>query len=67
MIIIENECVGCSPEMGCIGNACPYKNVPRLYCDNCGTENVLYWWNGQQFCIDCIEERLERVDIDDYE
>ena len=67
MIRIEDECVDCPSDIGCIGNACPYKNVPRLYCDECGEENTLYWWDGQQLCLDCIEALLERVDIDDYE
>ncbi len=66
MVRIEDECVDCPPEMGCIGNACPYKNVPRLYCDKCGDEfDVLYWWNHEQLCLDCIETQLERVKIDD--
>lgn len=66
MIRIENECVGCPPEIGCIGENCPYLNVPRCYCDECNYEaDTLYWWDGQQLCIDCIEARLERVEYYD--
>ena len=66
MIRFENECVGCPPDMGCIGSSCPYLNVPRLYCDECDNEeHVLYWWDDQQLCLDCIEARLERVEIDE--
>lgn len=67
MIKIEDECVGCPPEIGCLGSSCPYKNVHRFYCDKCGEEDVLYWWDGQQLCLDCIETLLERVEIYDYE
>ena len=38
MLRIEDECVGCPPEMGCIGSACENKNVPHLYCDECGDD-----------------------------
>lgn len=38
MIRIENECVGCPPEMGCLGSCCPNRNVKRIYCDICGEE-----------------------------
>lgn len=65
MIQLENECVGCPSDMGCIGNSCPYVNVLRFYCDECGDEATLYWWDDEQLCIDCIEQRLERVEYDD--
>lgn len=65
MVKYENECVGCPPDIGCIGEYCPYLNVPRLYCDECENEDILYWWYSQQLCLDCIEARLERVEIDD--
>lgn len=63
MIKYENECIGCDPDLGCIGNSCPYLNVPRLYCDSCGCEEDLYWWEDAQLCIDCIIEQLEKVEI----
>lgn len=65
MINIENECVGCPPDMGCLGKSCPYLDVPRFYCDECGDEAELYWYEGEQLCIDCIEKRLEKVEYDD--
>lgn len=65
MVKYENECVGCPPDIGCIGEYCPYLNVPRLYCDECDNEDILYWWDDQQLCLYCIEARLERVEIDD--
>ena len=62
MIKLEDECVGCPPEIGCFGNRCPYKNVPRFYCDECGFEEDLYWYDNEQLCIGCIKNKLERVE-----
>lgn len=60
----ENECVGCPPEMGCLGSCCPNRNVIRLYCDKCKTEvEHLYWSDGEQLCQDCIMEQYEEVDV----
>ena len=64
MIITENECVDCG--LPCMYESCIYWAVTRLYCDECDNEeNVLYWWGDQQLCLDCIEARLERVEVDD--
>lgn len=64
MIITENECVDCG--LPCIYESCPYWAVIRFYCDECNNEvNTLYWWDGQQLCLDCIEARLERVEYYD--
>lgn len=59
---IENECVGCPPEIGCFGESCPNRNVPHYYCDKCKEETDLYYYDGQELCIDCIKEILERVE-----
>lgn len=64
MIKFEDECVDCPPEL-CVGRFCKYLNVPRFYCDECNDEAELYWFDDEQLCIDCIEERLERVELDD--
>ena len=29
MIKYYDECVGCPAELGCIGNGCPYLNIPH--------------------------------------
>ena len=64
MIVTENECVDCG--LPCLYESCPYWAVTRLYCDECGSEeNTLYWWDGQQLCLGCIEAKLERVEYDD--
>ena len=62
MIVYEDECVGCSTIFGnCLGYACPNKRVPRLYCDRCGKEEDLYEFDGEQLCIECIKEMLDKV------
>lgn len=63
MIKIENECCDCG--LPCIYESCPYWAVKRFYCDECGDEAELYWYDNEQLCIDCIEKRLERVECDD--
>ena len=59
---VYNECVGCK-EMGlhCLGSACPNREVTRYYCDCCKDEAELYYYDGEELCIDCIEKRLEKV------
>lgn len=58
---IENECCGCPKEMGCIGDACPNKNVARFYCDVCGEEEMLYCYDGEELCRDCLLEKFDKV------
>ena len=64
MIRFENECVGCPPERGCIGSACPYVNVPRCYCDDCGEEISQ---DSPRFNIDAEFHFCEKCDPDDEE
>lgn len=56
---IENDCVGC--DLPCLGDACPYRNVPHYYCDECKEEEQLYWFDEEQLCINCIAKRLDKV------
>lgn len=66
MIYKEDECVGCPPEMGCLGNACPYKNVIHLACDECGDDvDALYYSNldDRQLCENCIIKEHKEVRI----
>ena len=65
MIKCENECVGCT-DMGmpCMGDHCPNRNVPRLYCDRCRQEvEELRHYEGEQVCNDCILENYEIVEV----
>lgn len=65
MIEYENECCNCAvPGYPCKGNLCLNMNVPHLYCDDCGEEDELYHYDGEELCIECIKERLEKVEID---
>lgn len=65
MIRYENECVGCPPEMGCMGAACRYRKVPHYYCDECDKEETLFKFEGEELCITCIKKRLEMVEGSD--
>ena len=66
MVRFENGCVGCPPEMGCLGNACPNRNIAHTYCDNCECEEELYDWYGEELCLDCILKECDE-DVDEYE
>ncbi len=57
MIKIRDECVGCPPEMGCLGSSCPYMNVEIRVCDKCG-DNADYNLDGDDFCKRCAEDYL---------
>lgn len=62
MVKYENECCDCAvPAYPCMGNACPNRKVPHYYCDSCGDETKLYRYDGEELCLNCIEERLEVV------
>lgn len=68
MIRFENECVGCPPNMGCMGSACPYSHVPYLECDECGQDvDKLYDTARGQLCDECAtsEEKEEYAMIDE--
>ena len=59
---IENECVGCTDVgLHCLGNSCPYRNVEHHYCDACGEEDELYDFDGEELCIECIKDILDKV------
>lgn len=58
MVDYANECVDCG--LPCIGSACPYRNVKRLYCDDCKDEyDELYEFDGEELCIDCIKKAID--------
>lgn len=62
MIKYENECVGCPPEMGCLGSACPNRNVPYYYCDRCGGNMDAYFDIGNEMiCEDCAHDMLKEM------
>lgn len=67
MVTYENECVGCAvPAYPCRGNACPYRNVKHLYCDNCKDDvETLYKVDGEELCADCALEIYEKIELED--
>ena len=63
MVVHENECVGCPPEMGCLGTACPNINVKHRYCDKCGDDaEKLYVVDGDEVCDDCLHKMFEVIE-----
>lgn len=62
----ENECVGCPPDMGCLGSAFPNRRVPHLYCDKCKNEvENLRNYNGDQWCEECILKEFDEVEVEE--
>jgi hypothetical protein len=59
---IENECVGCPPEIGCFGISCPNRNVVRFYCDRCGAEGTLYHYDSEELCQECLLKEFDIVE-----
>lgn len=65
MINYENHCVYCPKELGCLGNACPNRNVPVKVCDKCKNEvGTLYDYDGEQLCKDCVPDKETAVEIE---
>ena len=61
MIRVESGCVDCG--LPCMHETCPNYKVVVYECDCCGDEvDVLYDFDGQELCLDCIENKLERVE-----
>lgn len=64
MVRIESDCCDCG--LPCLYGACPHYKAVRYICDCCEEEiDDLYYFDNQELCLDCIEQRLERVEIDD--
>ena len=63
MITYEDECVGCPTEIGCLGSACPNRNVKHLYCDKCNDDvEKLYNYDGQEICEECLLTEFEVIE-----
>lgn len=52
MIKVESDCVSCG--LPCRGVSCPYYAVKHYYCDECGAEDVLYYYDNKQLCMSCV-------------
>ena len=65
MIKYENECVCCPPEMGCLGDSCPNRNVKHLYCDKCKADcEELYDHAGEELCEECLLDLFNKITLD---
>ena len=54
----ESFCVGCRPDLHCLGAACPYHAPsPVFYCDIC-EEAAEYRIDGNDLCEDHAKEYL---------
>ena len=63
MIRYENHCCDCAvPGYPCIGNSCPYMNVPIYYCDGCsGDTRAEYEVEGEHYCKECAKKYLKEA------
>lgn len=63
MIRYENHCCDCAvPGYPCIGNSCPYVNVPVYYCDHCDDDAYAECdIEGEHYCKDCAKTYLKEV------
>jgi hypothetical protein len=62
----ESECVCCPMEMGCYGSSCPLFSVEHYYCDRCGTEDKLYYYDNEELCASCLLDEFDVVEGSDY-
>lgn len=60
MRTLENDCVGCPSDLGCIGDSCPYRNVERFYCDECSSD-ASYRIDGLDLCDECAENYIKNA------
>ena len=63
MIIKESGCVDC--DLPCIYQTCPYYEITRYLCDECEAEDILYNFDGQELCAECILKRLPKINESD--
>jgi hypothetical protein len=62
MIVYEDMCVGCPPDV-CGRGYCPYsKPIPIHVCDRCenNSDDCLYIYNNEELCYDCVYKQIKR-------
>ena len=57
----ENQCVGCPPDIGCMGEACKYMNAPVNHCDWCDSEDAIFEIDGNDYCENCAKKYLQEM------
>lgn len=62
MVKIENDCVSCG--LPCLGDACPLRRVEHRYCDKCGDEVGIEYYDvdGEELCEYCLKEKFRVVE-----
>lgn len=62
MILRDNDCVGCETCRNC-GRRYDY-----FYhaCDECGSTEDLYEYDGQELCAECLLSNFDKVNMDEY-
>ena len=61
LIVVESDCCDC--DLPCIQEGCRFYKVARFYCDDCGEEDTLYYFDDKQLCSYCVLKQLEEVSI----
>lgn len=56
MIKIEDHCVDCPREIGCLGKTCPFQNIKVHYCDMCEEEESKYIIEDEEYCDICAKD-----------
>ena len=67
LVYDKGNCIGCPPEMGCLGAGCPYCYEAVMICDDCKQEcDELYRDKdtGADLCEDCRNALYEHITID---
>ena len=62
-VVMEDNCVDCPAELGCLGDACPNRHVEVHYCDKCDEElslNNIYEVDGEELCLSCLKECFKK-------
>jgi hypothetical protein len=69
MVKYEDECCGCAvPAYPCLGDSCPNRHVPHLYCDECKDDvEELYDYEEKEICEECLKEHLLCRTLDDFD
>ena len=60
MRIYTNECVDCG--LPCLYTSCPYYNVERFHCDECGDEITLYEYENRELCEFCLLKMFPKIE-----
>jgi hypothetical protein len=66
---IESECCQCAvPGYPCLGSACPRRNVPVYYCDECDPKleyplEEVFEEDGKDVCIDCLKRKHKKITL----